>query len=76
MPRVAGGARLGGRGFEPLAPAPLPRLHKLAGPDTAPRRLGVGFLVNVVERVAAIRILGAKVAGCGVTDFGCWMVGL
>ena len=34
---------------EPLAPAPLPRLHELANPDTALRRLGGGFLVGVVE---------------------------
>ncbi len=46
---------------EPLPPAPLPRPHELASPDTAPRRLGVGFLLNIVERVAAIRILGV---GC------------
>ncbi len=63
-------------GCESLAPAPLPRLHELAARDAARCRLGADFLVNVVERVAAIRILGAKVAGCGVTDFGCWMVGL
>ncbi len=39
---------------EPLPPAPLPRLHELASPDTTPRRSRIGFLVNVVERVAAI----------------------
>ncbi len=39
---------------EPLAPAPLPRLHKLASPDTAPRRLRVSFLVKVVHGVPAI----------------------
>ena len=33
---------------EPLAPAPLPGLHELAGPDAALRRLGIGFLVYVV----------------------------
>ncbi len=71
MPQIAGGARLGGRGFEPLAPPPLPGLHKLASPDTAPRRSGIGFLVNVVEQVAATRILDAEVAGSGVTDLWC-----
>ena len=39
---------------EPLAPAPLPRLHELPGPDAAQRRLGIGFLVNLVERIAAV----------------------
>ncbi len=38
---------------EPLAPAPFPRLHELASPDTTPRRLGIVF--NVVERISAIR---------------------
>ncbi len=56
---------------EPLAPVPLPRLHELASPDATPCRLGVGFLVNVVERVAAIQILDAEVAGSGVTDLWC-----
>ena len=56
---------------EPLAPPPLPGLHELTGPDATPRRLGTSFLVNIVERVAAIRILGAEVAGCGVTDLWC-----
>ena len=64
-----GGPSGGGDGGGP--PAPLPRLHELAGPDTAPRRLGAGFLVNIVERVAAIRILDAEVAGSGVTDLWC-----
>ena len=58
-------------GHDPLATAPLPRLHELAGPNATPRRLSLGFLVNVVERVTAIRILDGEVAGCGVTDLWC-----
>ncbi len=51
--------------IEPLSPTPFPRLYELTGPDSAPLRSRLSFVVNIVERVAAIRILGAEVAGSG-----------